>query len=91
MEDSDSFASPITFPGGSRPFSALECCATFVSLYVLSNEGLELVRIRDGVMINVGVVLGRAAATRIDAMLWSNAGILSLKIEDGLETRELDS
>jgi hypothetical protein len=45
-----------------------------------------MVRIRYGVMINVGVVRGRAAAARIDAMLSSNAGILSLRTEVGLET-----
>ena len=86
MEDSESFVSPITFPVASDSFSALEFCASFIPLYMPSSEGLEIVRTRDGVVINVGIVLGRAAAARTDAMLWSNAGILSLKMEDGLET-----
>ncbi len=57
------------FPAENNSFPAVECCTSVVSRDVLSNEGLGLVRICDGVIIKVGAVLGRAAATRMDEML----------------------
>ena len=78
--------SPITFPAESNSFSVTERCTSLVPWDVLLNETLGLVRICDGDMIKVGVVLGRAAASRTDKMLWSNSGILSLKKQCSADT-----